>query len=139
VSVIQPRMRSRAEPARRQDTVAERRQPPATKVTRKEKPTPKIPLSEIEQELKWSSISSCKVIEISTVLKRSHLKVWPNVCPKIRVSGRRMPIKRRQLLNEKQLGKNLSEKALKTDPTTAPSGLRWNEISARWKRFFFEV
>jgi len=68
VSAIQPAQNeeSSPEPARRQDTVAERRQPPAT-VTRKEKPTQKYLSSEIEQELKWSSYQQ-PVIEISTVL-----------------------------------------------------------------------
>lgn len=142
VSVVQPAQNEEAspEPVRRQDTVAERSQQGATKVTRKEKPTPKTPqLSETEQELKWSSYQ-----QLQQLLKHQR---FSRAIALVEGLAQRLPqdleVRQwqaiayqrwgRQLLNEKQLDKAriYLKKALKTDPHNRSL---WSEVERDFRR-----
>jgi len=119
-------MRSSPEPVRRQDTVAERRQQ-GNEGNTQEKPTPKTPqLSETEQELKWSSYQ-----QLQQLLKRFSRAIalveglaqrLPPRSGSANVASDRLstlgtPATERETAGQ---GKNLSKKALKTDPHNRP-------------------
>ena len=142
VSVVQPSQseESSPEPVRRQDTVTEWRQQGATKVTRKEKPTPKTPhLSETEQELKWSSYQHLQQLLKYQRFSRAitlveglaqRLPQDPEVRQWQAIAYQRWG---RQLLNEKQLDKAriYLKKALKTDPHNRSL---WSEVERDFRR-----
>lgn len=125
---------SHSKPAGRRDTDAARRQPPAMKVTRKEKPTPKTPqLSEIEQQLKWNSYQQFQQLLKYKRFSRAialveglaqRLPQDPEVRQWQAIAYQRWG---RQLLNEKQLelARIYLKKALKTDPHNRSL---WSEV-----------
>lgn len=138
VSVVQPNEitaeSSQSKPTGRQETDAALRQPPATKITRKEKPAPKTPqLSETEQQLKWNSYQ-----QLQQLLK---YKRFPRAIALVEGLAQRLPqdpeVRQwqaiayqrwgRQLLNEKklELARIYLKKALKTDPHNRSL---WSEV-----------
>ena len=143
VSVVQPAQtdeESSPELAGRQDTVAARRQPPATKITRKEKPTPKTPqLSESEQQLKWSSYQKLEQLLKYQRFSRA-IALVENLAqrlpqdPEVR-QWQAIAYQRwgRQLLNDKHLDKAriYLKKALKTDPHNRSL---WSEVERDFRR-----
>lgn len=142
VSVVQPETtgESSSEPVERQDKGSAQQQPTATKITRKQKPTPKTPqLSEIEQQLKWNSYQ-----QLQQLLKYQR---FPKAIALVENLAQRLPqdpevrswqasaYQRcgRQLLNEKQLDKAriYLKKALKTDPHNRSL---WSEVERDFRR-----
>ena len=143
VSVVHPATTedsSKSETTERQDTVAPRRQPTATKVTRKEKPTRNAPpLSEIEIQLKWSSYQ-----QLQQLLKYQR---FPKAIALVENLAQRLPqdpeVRQwqaiayqrwgRHLVNEKQLDKAriYLKKALKTDPHNRSL---WSEVERDFRR-----
>ena len=124
----------------RQQTEVTQRQPPKTKVTRKEKPTPKPPnLSEIEQQLKWNSYQ-----ELQQFLK---YKRFPQAIALVEGLAQRLPqdpeVRQwqaiayqrwgRQLITEKEVDKAriYLKKALKTDPHNKSL---WSEVERDFRR-----
>ena len=140
VNVVQPAQEeSSPEPVKSQNTVA-RPQQGATKVTRKEKPTPKTPqLSETEQQLKWSSYQHLQQLLKYQRFSRAitlveglaqRLPQDPEVRQWQAIAYQRWG---RQLLNEKQLDKAriYLKKALKTDPHNRSL---WSEVERDFRR-----
>ncbi len=140
VSVVQPAQEeSSPEPVKSQNTVA-RPQQGATKVTRKEKPTPKPPqLSETEQQLKWSSYQHLQQLLKYQRFSRAialveglaqRLPQDPEVRQWQAIAYQRWG---RQLLDEKQLDKAriYLKKALKTDPHNRSL---WSEVERDFRR-----
>lgn len=144
MSVVQPAQTheasTKSEPAGRQDTSVAQRQQGATKVTRKQKPTPKTPpLSETEQQLKWSSYH-----QLQQLLKYQR---FPKAIALVEGLAQRLPedpeVRQwqaiayqrwgRQLVNEKQLDKAriYLKKALKTDPHNRSL---WSEVERDFRR-----
>ena len=140
VNVVQPAQEeSSPEPVKSQNTVA-RPQQGATKVTRKEKPTPKTPqLSETEQQLKWSSYQHLQQLLKYQRFSRAialveglaqRLPQDPEVRQWQAIAYQRWG---RQLLNEKQLDKAriYLKKALKTDPHNRSL---WSEVERDFRQ-----
>ncbi len=143
LSVVEPAQideRATPEPSERQDTDAAQRQHGATKVTRKQKATPKTPpLSENEYQLKWNSYQ-----ELQQLLKYQR---FPRAIALVERLAQRLPqdpeVRQwqaiayqrwgRQLVNEKQLDKAriYLKKALKTDPHNRSL---WSEVERDFRR-----
>jgi curved DNA-binding protein CbpA len=143
LSVVQPAQTaensSKPKSAERQSTVATQ-QPARIKVTRKEKPTPKIPqLSEVEKQLKWTSYQ-----QLQKLLKYQR---FPKAIALVEGLAQRLPqdpevrswqaiaYQRwgRKLVNDKQLDKAriYLKKALKTDPHNRSL---WSEVEQDFRR-----
>jgi len=143
LSVVQPAQTaensSTPKSAERQSTVATQ-QPARIKVTRKEKPTPKIPqLSEVEKQLKWTSYQ-----QLQKLLKYQR---FPKAIALVEGLAQRLPqdpevrswqaitYQRwgRKLVNDKQLDKAriYLKKALKTDPHNRSL---WSEVEQDFRR-----
>lgn len=143
VSVVQPvetTEESSTEPSGHQETDAVPRQPPATKVTRKEKPSRNTPpLSESEQKLKSNSYQ-----QLQQLLKYQR---FPKAIALVEGLAQRLPqdpevrewqaiaYQRwgRHLLNENQLdlARIYLKKALKTDPHNRSL---WSEVERDFRR-----
>jgi tetratricopeptide (TPR) repeat protein len=142
-SMVQPPEKeesSKSQQVKRQDTGAARRQQGATKVTRKEESTQKTPeLSEIEQQMKWSSY-----YQLQQLLKYQR---FPRAIALVESLAQRLPqdpeVRQwqanvyqrwgRQLVNEKQLDKAriYLKKALKIDPHNRSL---WSEVERDFRR-----
>jgi len=123
------------------DTGAPRQQAPATKVTRKEKPTPPNapPMTQTEQELKWRSYH-----QLQQLLKQQQ---FPRAIALVEGLAQRLPLDPQvrqwqaiaysswghQLLNKKQLelARIYLKKALKTDPHNRAL---WSEVERDFRR-----
>lgn len=141
ISVVQPVQTTATSPeaVENQVRVAVRPQPMVTKVTRKEQQTPKISLSEVEQQLKSSSHQ-----QLQQLLKYQR---FPRAIALVEGLAQRLPqdpeVRQwqaiayqrwgRQLLNEKQLDKAriYLKKALKTDPHNPAL---WSEVERDFRR-----
>lgn len=142
VSVVQPveTEESSSEPPGHQETDVVLRQPPATKITRKQKPSRNTPpLSESEQQMKWNSYQQLqqllkyqrfpKAIALVEGLAQ-RLPQDPEVCQWQAIAYQRWG---RQLLNENQLdlARIYLKKALKTDPHNRSL---WSEVERDFRR-----
>ncbi len=124
----------------RQETGAQGQQTPATKVTRKDKPTPNAPpMTQTEQELKWRSYQ-----QLQQLLKHQR---FPHAIKLVEGLAQRLPLDPevrqwqaiayqrwgRQLLNDNQLEKAriYLKKALKTDPHNRSL---WSEVERDFRR-----
>lgn len=142
VSVVQQDLITEpsSEPVGRQDTATAPRQQGATKVTRKQKPTPNIPqLSEIEQQMKRNSYQHLQQLlkyqrfSRAIALVEALAQRLPQD-PEVR-QWQAMVYQRwgRQLLNDKQVDKAriYLKKALKTDPHNRSL---WFEVERDFRR-----
>ncbi len=144
LSVVEPAQiddgSTKPEPTERQATDAAQRQHGATKVTRKQKATPKTPpLSENEYQLKWNSYQ-----ELQQLLKYQR---FPRAIALVERLAQRLPqdpeVRQwqamayqrwgRQLVNDNQLDKAriYLKKALKTDPHNRSL---WSEVERDFRR-----